>query len=78
MKWYEYIFLPIKIIPDEIIGQYELKDMEKYRYVYAEILKGIFRFPQAVRIANDLHTKNISTHGYCQLIHTTGLWKHKW
>lgn len=78
MKWYETIRLSIKIIPDEIIEQYNLQDMEKYRYVYAEIRKVICGFPQATRISNDLLTKNIAPRGYCQFRHTPGLGKHKW
>ena len=62
MERYEYICLPINIIPDEIIYQDSLKDMKKYGYVYAEIHKGVYGLTQARITANNFLTKNISLH----------------
>ena len=54
MESYEYIHLPINIIPEEIITLYNLRAMKKNGYVYAEIRKEISGLPQARIIPNDL------------------------
>ena len=78
MKLYKYINLPIIIILEEITTQYKLIYMEKNGYVYAEIGKGMYSFPQVGQIANDFLTKNIAPHGYYQCRHISGPWRHKW
>ena len=39
MELYEYIHLPINIIPKEIIDQYDFRVTEKYCHVYEENTK---------------------------------------
>ena len=39
--------LPISIIPDEIIEQYNLRELEHDGKVYIEIQKGMHGLPQA-------------------------------
>jgi hypothetical protein len=50
---YEYMRIPISIIPAEIIQEYQLEPLIYKGYVYVEIRKGIFGLPQAGRLAND-------------------------
>ena len=78
MEMYEYIFLPLHIIPGEIIEKYGLQDMEKYSHAYAGIQKLMYGIPQEEIIANYFLTKNLALYGYYQLHHTQGLWKNKW
>ena len=78
IEWYEYIRLPINIITEEIMDQYGLRAMEKYGYVYVKNRKGMYGIPQALRIANNFTTKNISSHGHFQYRLTPVPWKHKW
>ena len=78
MERHEYIFLPINIIPDEIIEKYFLRDMSKYGYVYAQIRKGIYGIPQVGIIVNYFLAKNLAPRGYYQCHNTTVMWKHKW
>ena len=54
MKRPEYMHLAINIIPQETIDQYNLKYLEKYVFIYCEIVKGMYRLPQAEKISNDL------------------------
>jgi hypothetical protein len=46
MDQYEYMRLPIAIIPEEIIEQYNLLPMVHKDYIYFEIWKGMCSFPQ--------------------------------
>ena len=64
MEWYEYIWLPINIIPEEIITQYNLIAMDKNGYVYSETTKRMYGLTQTGPIGNYFITKNIAPHGY--------------
>jgi hypothetical protein len=76
MERYEYMRLPIAIIPDEIIQQYNLLPLVHNGYVYMEIRQGMYGLPQAGILANQLLAKRLALHGYSQTPHTPGLWKH--
>jgi hypothetical protein len=67
--------LPITIIPDKIIAQYNLLPLIHRNCVYMEIRKGIYGLPQAGILANQLLAKRLALHGYTQTPHTSGLWK---
>ena len=43
----EYMCLPIKLIPDETIQKYNLKEIEEDGMVYLKIVKGMYGLPQA-------------------------------
>ena len=53
MDIYDYMKLPLDIIPEEIIQQYNLRNLEHKGFVYMEIKKGMYGLPQAGKIAND-------------------------
>ena len=78
MERYEYLRLPLSIIPDEIITQYNLAPLVRDGYIYVEIRCGMYGVPQAGKLANDLLTARLAPHGYYQCQHTPGLWRHKW
>ena len=52
MDRYEYINLPLDIIPEEIIQQYNLRNLSHKGFVYMEIQKGVYGLPQAGKILN--------------------------
>jgi hypothetical protein len=62
--------LPIAIIPNEIIAQYNLLPLVHRDYVYMEIQKGMYGFPQVGILANQLLAKRLALHGYTQTPHT--------
>ena len=64
----EFMRLPIKLIPDEIIQKYNLKQIEEDGMVYLKIVKGMYGLPQAGKIANELLIKRMRTANYhpCQ------------
>jgi hypothetical protein len=77
MERFEYMRIPIHMIPDEIMDQYNLHDLVENGYVYVEIRKGMYGLPQAGKLANDRLTKFLEPHGYVPTAVTPGLWKHK-
>ena len=47
MNIYEYTKLPLDIIPEEIIKQYNLRNLAHKGFVYMDIQKGMYGLPQA-------------------------------
>eukprot|EP00957_Ditylum_brightwellii_P066150 5019410-Ditylum_brightwellii.AAC.1 len=78
MERKEYMKLPIDLIPEEIITQYNIKEKERKGWVYIRIEKGMYGLPQASILANKQLTKALKPFGNCQCQHTPGLWRHKW
>jgi hypothetical protein len=76
MARFEYMKLPIALIPDEIIAHYHLRDIAHEGYVYLEVRKGMPGLKQAGKIANDRLTKHLATFGYAPVARTPSLWKH--
>ena len=77
MQRYEYMFIHIDDIPDDIIQQYNLTEISRNGKVYVEIRKGMYGLPQAGILANKHLQQNLAHFGYYQSKHTPGLWKHK-
>ena len=74
---YEYMNLPVDIIIEEIIQQYNLRNLEHKRVVYMEIQKGMYGIPQAGKFANDKLKLHLEKFGYEQEPITPGLWRHQ-
>ena len=78
MDDYEYMFIPIASIPDEIIAYYKLRDLVHNGRVYIKIRRGMYGLPQAGILAEQQLTCFLATYGYAPVRHTPGLWRHKW
>jgi hypothetical protein len=77
MARYEYMRLHLSIIPDEIIEQYNLREIATPDgWVYMEIRKGMYGLKQAGIIANQRLTKHLAKYGYEPTPRTPGLWRH--
>jgi hypothetical protein len=77
MERYEYMCLPVHLIPDEFLQAYHLQDKIYYKgYLYLEIRKGMYGLSQAGILANQLLRKRLAPHGYTEAKHTPGLWTH--
>lgn len=77
MDNYEYMKLPLHIIPEEIRVQYNLYNLvESDGYVYIEIRKGMYGLKQAARLAFDNLVKLLAPHGYHPIRHMPGIWRH--
>ncbi|KAL7477007.1 hypothetical protein ACHAW6_002827 [Cyclotella cf. meneghiniana] len=76
MDRHKYMHMPLKIIPEHIIEQYNLCEKAKNGYVYMEIRRAMYGLPQAGILANRLLKQRLAKHGYYEVAHTPGLWKH--
>ena len=77
MNIYGYMNLPLDIIPEEIIQQYNLINLAHKGFVYMEIQKGMYGIPQAGKIANDKFKLHLDKFGYEPAPITPGLWRHQ-
>ena len=67
--------LALNVLPEEIILQYNLRDIAEDGYVYLKILKGMYGILQAGMLANNHLTKHFSTYRYIPTAHATDLWR---
>eukprot|EP00978_Attheya_sp_CCMP212_P021358 scaffold62214_cov29-Attheya_sp.AAC.2 len=72
----EYMKMPLSIFPQHVIDQYKLHDLVYKGYIWIEIKRSIYGLPQAGKLANEYIRKKIAPHGYYEVKHTPGLWKH--
>ena len=68
--------IPVSTFPEHIIQQYNLSEKSQNGYVYVEIWQSIYGLPQAGALANKDPKENLTPHGYFEVTHTPGLWKH--
>ena len=61
--------MKLKIIPQEIIDQYQLQDLEENGWVYMKILKGMPGLKQAARLENERLVYHLAPYGYAQVQH---------
>ncbi|GAX19836.1 hypothetical protein FisN_11Lu298 [Fistulifera solaris] len=73
---YEYIRVPVHLIPDVIIDLYQLQDKIHNGFLYVEVCKGMYGLPQAGKLAHDRLKNHLAPHGYVPCTHTHGLWCH--
>ena len=78
MDDYEYMFIPITSIPQEIIAHYKLRDIVHNGKVYMEICHGMYSLPQAGILAKKQLICFLGSYGYAPVCHTPGLWRHTW
>jgi len=76
MDRYEYMCIPVEVVPDDIMDLYNLHDKVHNGKLYVELRKGMYGLPQAGRIANDRLVKFLAPHGYAPVPLTHGLWRH--
>ena len=73
---FEYTKMPLSIFPQHTRDQYEMDNKAVNGFVYLEIRKAIYGLPQAGILANKLLRKRLAPHGYYEVAHTPGLWRH--
>ena len=76
MDRYEYMRIKADLVPEEFKQLYNLHDKIHNGYIYMEIRHGCYGLPQAGILANKLLKKRLAKHGYFELPHTPGLFKH--
>jgi hypothetical protein len=70
------MWLPISILPLDIIEKYYLTRLAVNGWVYLEIHKGMYGLKQAGLLANQLLQKMLKPFGCYPARHTPGLWLH--
>jgi hypothetical protein len=76
MERFEYMRIPVNVIPDDLMELYNLAGLVHNGGVYVEIRRGMYGLPQAGRIANDRLVKFLAAYGYAPCKRTHGLWRH--
>ena len=74
MARYEYIRIPMNLIPDEVIKQYNLHKLDVSGWAYMEIRKGMPRLKQTSKLANKRLKKHFRKYGYTPCARTPTLW----
>jgi hypothetical protein len=78
MDYFEYMRIPIKLIPQEISVQYNLLSLVSDGHVYIEVQKGMRDLPQAVILADQLLARRLAIHGYHETKFTMMLVYNMW
>ena len=74
---YEYMRIPVNIIPECIMLQYNLAPLVHNGFVVVEIRKGMYGLPQAGILANKRLKKHLAKAGYHEAPRTPGLFRHE-
>ena len=69
--------IPIELIPQEFIDLYQFQNKIKNGFVYCEIIRGMYVLPESGSLANKLLKERLEEHGYTEVDHTPGLFKHE-
>ena len=77
LERYEYMRLPLSLIPLEVAQQYNLTTLASASgWIYIEIRKGMYGLKQAGLLANQRLTAHLAKYGYRPTPRTPGLWRH--
>ena len=74
----EYMRLAMKVLPQEIIEQYNLKEKETDGWVYVKITRGMYGLPHTGLLANKQLKRRLGAAGYYECQYTPGMWRHLW
>ena len=77
MKDPEYMKIPFKYFPQDIVQRYKLDKLKHINgYVYVKITKGMYGLKQAAVLAYNNLSKLLLKAGYFPLVNSQGMWKH--
>ena len=72
MQTPEYMIIPQKYIPPDVINKYNLQSKFHNGYIYCEINKGIYGLKQAALLAYNFLVTNLEPYRYHLIAHTIG------
>ena len=72
---YEYLRIPMDLVPQEFIDAYNLHNKIYIGFLYVEIRKGIYGLPQAGILANKILCVKLQPHVYYKTS-SPGIWEH--
>ena len=76
MEGFEYMKMPIGIFSQHVIEEYHLMKKLYKGCIWIKFCRNIYGLPQAGKLANEFLSKKLAPHGYFEVKHTPGLWKH--
>ena len=62
LEKFQYMRIPIELIPQEFIDLYQLQDKVKNGFVYCEITRGMYGLPEEGVLANKLLKTRLKEH----------------
>jgi hypothetical protein len=76
LNQYNYMQMPLKLFPDDMIDNYKLWEKALNGYVYMETRRNMYGLPRASIMANKLLQQRLGWHDYFEVQHAPSLWKH--
>ncbi len=76
LDYNEYMKILLALFPEWIKTQYNLDTHARDCFVFLEIQRMVWGFPQADILANKLLHKQLKLHGYYECVNTPSLWRH--
>ena len=76
MARYEYIRLPMDVILQDIIDEYQLMNNVKNGFIVCEIWQGMWQLSQTEMVANKIIAERLTKHGQRPCEIRPSLWKH--
>ncbi len=76
LDYYEYMKIPLALLPEWIKIQYNLDTHARDGFAFLEIWRALWGLPQAGISANKLLRKRLKPHGYYKCVNTPGLFHH--
>ena len=77
MQTPEYMNIPQKFLPPDIISKDNLQSKFHNGYIYFEINRGMYGLKQAAFLAYNFLVQNLQPYGFYPIPLTIGIWKHK-
>jgi hypothetical protein len=76
MDSFEYMHIPVKLVPQEIFAEYNLISLVLDGHIYIEVQKRMYGLPQAGILANQILARRLAVHGYHHTKFTPDIWRH--
>ena len=76
MKDPEFMRIPLKYLPPDIIKRYNLTPLLHHGYVYCKIKKGVYGLKQAAILAYNQLLSRLTSAGYRPILGSAGMFKH--
>ena len=77
MEQSKYMWVPVKMLPDEVMEKYQLHNLVVNGRIFTDITCSMYRLPQYGWIAYDKLIKNLALFGCHPVKRMPVLWKHK-
>ena len=76
LEHFQYMEIPVHLIPQEFIDLYQLKDKIRNTFVYCKFIHRMYGIREAGVLANKIPKECLETHDCAEVNHTPGLFKH--